>query len=257
MKLEALINEHFDSLTPADRETLGLITADMGEIATLSSEALASRLGVSRTSLLRLFNKLGIATFAEFKYLLRETEKAETRAEDADLLLACKNYHYTIDEIKKRSYTEICEMLYQAPRIYVYGTGNAQKSEAEEFKRIFSQVGKWVIDLFDLGEVVFAKERMTPADLFVIISLSGETPEGVEVLKTIQGTKIKTLSITRFANNTIARLCAQNLYVTTKKWQGYRNFSYELMAPFYVLFDMLFVSYLDYEREAKSCASKD
>ena len=95
------------------------------------------------------------------------------------------------------------------------------------------------------------KKRFTNKDLFVIISLSGETKEGVNILKFIENTKINTLSITRFENNTIARMCKNNLYVSTKILYGLQNISYEMTAAFYVLLDILFVNYLEYIRESK------
>ena len=121
----------------------------------------------------------------------------------------------------------------------------------EEFKRIFLSAGKCVIDLFDLGEVQFMQNKFADKDLFVIVSLSGETAEGIQILKAIESTKIKTLSITRFENNTIARICKDNLYVSTKMLHGLQNLSYEMTAAFYVLLDILFVNYLEYTRENK------
>ena len=69
----------------------------------------------------------------------------------------------------------MCSLIYNTKSIYIYGTGNAQKAEAEEFKRIFLSAGKCVIDLFDLGEVQFMQNKFADKDLFVIVSLSGET----------------------------------------------------------------------------------
>lgn len=63
MKLEALINEHFDELMPSDWEVLAVITADTQEILPLSSEATANYCGVSRTSLLRIMKMLGAMYF--------------------------------------------------------------------------------------------------------------------------------------------------------------------------------------------------
>ena len=93
------------------------------------------------------------------------------------------------------------------------------------------------------------QNKFSDKDLFVIISLSGETSEGIQILKAIESTKIKTLSITRFENNTIARICKDNLYVSTKMLHGLQNLSYEMTAAFYVLLDILFVNYLEYTRE--------
>lgn len=91
------------------------------------------------------------------------------------------------------------------------------------------------------------KNTFVTNDLFIIISLSGETKEGIEIIKNIQG-YIKTLSITRLENNTISSLCEQNLYVTTQKLNKFQQSSYELVGVFYALLDILFANYIEYIR---------
>lgn len=112
-------------------------------------------------------------------------------------------------------------------------------------------MGKCVINLFDLGEIQLMQSKFESKDLFIIISLSGEALGGIDILKSIENTNINTLSMTRFDNNTIARMCKYNLYVETKMLHGYKNLNYEMAAAFYVLLDILFVNYLDYVRGIK------
>ena len=114
-------------------------------------------------------------------------------------------------------------------------------------KRIFLSVNKCVIDLFDAGEVEFMKHVFNKTDLFIIISLSGETPEGIDIIKNIHP-YIHTLSMTRLDNNTIATLCEQNLYVATQKLNSYHFAAYEVVGAFYALLDLLFVNYIEYQR---------
>ena len=65
-----------------------------------------------------------------------------------------------IDEIREHKYIDICSLIYNSEIIYIYGTGNAQKAEAEEFKRILLSAGKYVIDLFDLGEIQLMQKKI-------------------------------------------------------------------------------------------------
>lgn len=251
MKIDELINENYDKLTQNDHQIFNYIINNQQECKEMTCERIAERCHVSRTTLLRFCRKLDLNSFAELKYILKSSDSKGYENTNLDIEEACQTYHKIIDEIREHEYTNICSLIYNAEIIYIYGTGNAQKAEAEEFKRIFLSAGKCVIDLFDLGEVKLIQNKFTDKDLFVIISLSGETAEGIQVLKTIEGTKISTLSITRFENNTIARICKHNLYVSTKMLHGLQNLSYEMTATFYVLLDILFVNYLEYIRENK------
>ncbi|MBM6819366.1 MULTISPECIES: MurR/RpiR family transcriptional regulator [Clostridium] len=251
MKIDELINNNYEKLTQNDHQIFDYISNNIEECKEMTCEQLADKCHVSRTTLLRFCRKVDLNSFAELKYILKSSDSSIYEDTSLDIGEACQTYHKMIDEIREHKYIDICSLIYNSEIIYIYGTGNAQKAEAEEFKRILLSAGKYVIDLFDLGEIQLMQKRFTNKDLFVIISLSGETKEGVNILKFIENTKINTLSITRFENNTIARMCKNNLYVSTKILYGLQNISYEMTAAFYVLLDILFVNYLEYIRESK------
>lgn len=247
-KIDKLVNDNYDKLTKNDQQIFMHISNDIEACKEMTCKELADKCHVSRTTLLRFCRKLNLNSFAELKYLLKYSIDKESKNDSINIDEICQTYHDMISEIKEYKYIDICSLIYNSQNIYIYGTGNAQKAEAEEFKRIFISAGKTVIDLFDLGEVGLIKDKFTSKDLFVIISLSGETGEGIDILKSIEFTNIKTLSITRFENNTIARMCKENLYVSTKMLYGIKDLTYEMTAAFYVLLDILFVNYLEYVR---------
>lgn len=56
-------------------------------------------------------------------------------------------------------------------------------------------MNKCVIDLFDLGEVEFMMGSFKSNDVFIIISLSGETKEGIESQK--ESTKLYSLFLSQ------------------------------------------------------------
>ena len=73
MNLEYRINESYDRLTANDREVLNRILRNKAQSAGMNSTELAAFCHVSRTTLIRLFKKLGIGGFAEFRLLLKRT----------------------------------------------------------------------------------------------------------------------------------------------------------------------------------------
>lgn len=251
MKIDELVNENYDKLTENDHQIFKYISKNKSKIGELTSEELAEKCHVSRTTLLRFCHRLDLKSFAELKYLLKSQEYTEDQNLSINIEEACRSYHKIIDEMRQYKYTDMCSFIYNAETIYIYGTGNAQKAEADAFKHMFLSIGKCVIELFDLGEVQFMQSKFAIKDLFIIISLSGETLVGIDILKSIEKANINTLSITRFDNNTIARMCKYNLYVETKMLHGYKNLNYEMTAAFYVLLDILFVNYLEYSRGRK------
>lgn len=252
MNLEEIVNKKYDMLSANDREMLNTVFRDKQKVKTMNSTQLAAFLHVSRTTLVRLMKKLDIDTYTEFKLLLnRKEEEREGSTRFNDLEDIVKEYHKMIDELKKHSYLKICEIIYRADTIYLYGTGNEQKTIAEEFKRIFLTLGKCCVDLFDLGEVRFARERFKPDDMFLAISLSGENADTADVIRAVQEIGVKTISLTRWANNTLARMCQENLYVGTKTVGQSMGQAYEMVAAFYILLDILSVRYLEYIQRYK------
>lgn len=241
MQLEALFNQYYEQLNGNDREVLKIILGDQKKYSTYSSTELADECHVSRATLLRVCKKIGLKSFADLKLILKGSSE-HGKGQDFDSI--CTVYHNLLDELNKFSYEEICQVLYEADTIYIYGTGNEQKTLADEFKRIFLSAGKLVIEVFDYGEMRFVQEDFKPGDILVMISLSGETKEGIQILNSVIPTGIRLLSITRLQNNTISRLCNYNLYVATQVVES--KIPYELISVFYVLLDILFINYLLY-----------
>lgn len=245
MKLAHLMNLHYDNLSESERITLKAILSVPQDFVQLSCEETAARCHISRATLLRSLRKIGLTSFSDLKFALKE-EREDNKETGLDFDQVCGIYHKVIDELNKSSYRHICKMLYESDTIYIYGTGNEQKTLAREFKRIFLSGGKCVIELFDFGEAEFMKKAFCQTDVFVIISLSGEAQEGIRILKSILPNTVRTLSITRLQNNTISRMCEENLYVATQTVSN--QVSYELISGFYMLLDMLFLNYMEYAR---------
>ncbi len=185
MRLEELVDQHYHQFSANDRELLGNIFKDKASISTMNSTQAADFLHISRTTLVRLLKKLELDTYAQFKLLLTQKEGIDA-AVQFDMPEIAKNYRLLIEELKKHDYTKVCQMIHGAQTIYLYGSGNEQKAIAEEFKRIFLIQGKCCVNLFDYGEVEFARQRFSPHDLFIAISLSGEGAETLRVVRCAQ-----------------------------------------------------------------------
>ena len=245
IKLEALVNQNYDNLNENDKIVMKQILIFQQEYRHYSCQKIANECHISRATLLRICRKIGLNSFSDLKYLLKNNQLKFVET-DNSFHNICENYRLLINELQKIPFHDICQIIYEAPTIYIYGTGNEQKSLAQEIKRIFLSVDKCVIDLFDIGEVELMRKTFQKKDLFIIISLSGETAEGVEIAKFVND-YISKLSLTRLDNNTIATLCEYNLYVATQKLNTLQATSYEVVGAFYALLDMLYINYLEYK----------
>lgn len=99
MNLEYRINESYDRLTANDREVLNRILRNKAQSAGMNSTELAAFCHVSRTTLIRLFKKLGIGGFAEFRLLLKERAGMQELAR-LDMEEIISNYHRMVDGLR-------------------------------------------------------------------------------------------------------------------------------------------------------------
>lgn len=247
MKLEKLINQYFEDLSETDRLIWQYIKNNTEKCTSLSAEELANECNVSRATILRFAKKLSLNSFADLKLYIKMYYQELESKNNIDLDLIYDNFHKVIEDFKKKDLSNICEKIYNADRIFVFGTGNAQKSEAHELKRIFLTIGKCFYELFDIGEVYLLSETFTKKDLMFIISLSGETESALNIAKKMKVIDMPTISLTRLKDNSLAKLCDENLYVGTTFAKGINNLNYETTTLFYILLEILFIKYMSYQ----------
>lgn len=248
MELEKLIDRYYKNLNETDLIIWNYIQTNINSCLDYSVEEMAIACSVSRATILRFAKKLSLNNYSDLKLYMKMYQQGIERENSIDLDFVCQNYHGLIDDFKVKDLTPICKKLDDAHRIFVYGTGNAQKSEIHELKRIFLSAGKCIYELFDVGEVMMIANTFTDNDLILLISLSGETKSALEIAKKVKSTGIHTISLTRLKNNSLARLCEDNLYVGTTFIQGINNLNYEVTTLFYILLEMLFIKYIEYKR---------
>lgn len=81
-----------------------------------------------------------------------------------------------IEQLQHWDFEEICEAIESSERLFVYGTGTEQKLCANELKRYFWVLNKYVHVIDDEMDFHVLMDDLTENDLIIIISLSGNTP---------------------------------------------------------------------------------
>ena len=95
-------------------------------------------------------------------------------------------------DMVQQDFKEISKLIYQAKRIFVYGTGMVQKIVAKEFKRLFYFTDKRFYDFSGMTEYETVVKYVDSDDLVLIISVSGEADPTIDFAKKvrIKGTPI-------------------------------------------------------------------
>lgn len=252
MRLEELVNSHYNKLNENDLLIWKYIQGHKRECCDIAIEDLAQKCAISRTTISRFTQKLSFVGFREFKLHLK-MECEEDQGQSRILLdEVCAGYEKSIQAVKETDMTEICEHIYSAKRLFVFGTGETQNAAAQLIKRMFMTVKRFFVTLYGMSELTMAMEDLGPEDLVIIISLSGETKMAVSAAKTLKAKGVYTVSITRLSDNTVARLCDKNIYIQTKVLLNKAGVTFEACSAYFNVAELLCVKYLLYTGKKSS-----
>ena len=214
MKLDERFNEKRSRLGENDLHIWQYISAHRQECAWLSIEVLGAKCNVSRTTILRFAQRLGLSGFSELRLLLRmECEEEMPRGISQNFMeQTCDSYHKMIGELRDKDCTPL-------------------------FHRIHAGT--------ETDSLLY---NVTDRDLVLILSVSGESPHVLQLAKALKIRSVPTVSITQRKQNSLAQLCNLRLYVSTVEIDFGTN--YQSAASFFILSELLFLKYMAYRKEA-------
>lgn len=249
MCLEELVNKYYDQLNQNDVYIWRYIVSNKKKCSKLTIEELAKLCNVSRTTILRFAQKLSLKGFSELKIYLKWETSMEVQVETEAIKIMCNGYTRAIADISNRDFTGACKLIYEANRVFIYGSGDIQMAVARQLKMMFLHGGECLYDFegLSIDETFFS--LVTPNDLVILISLNGESSKVVELAKKMNLHNVKILSITKLKDNTLASLSNENIYITTSEVDFDSNYrTFESTSILYVLAEVLFVSYSLYKK---------
>lgn len=249
MKIEELMNQSYDSLSVNERYICRFILENRKDCCHYTIDEFASLCHVSKTMLVRFSQKLGLPGFGELKAVLRLEQQEQGRGTDQLMNTVVSSYHKMVDDISKKNLNSLFEKMTAADRMLVYGSGYAQARVASELKRIFLPVHKTIFHIHGHDIVPALSRMVTKKDLVIIISLSGESQAVLELGEELRLKQVPALSITRMANNRLASLCEENLYINSIRLPDEYGIEYEISTPYFILIELLFLKYQVYLEE--------
>lgn len=249
MRLEEVVNNNYSKLNENDLYILKLICSNIKECTNLSINDLADKCNVSRTTILRFTQKLGFKGYSEFKVFLR-WQQQDNNDKEEDYV---NKFYLDLEDMKKnlnnKTLTESCKILYEAERVFIYGTGMTQISVAKEIQRTFLSVCKYFYVIEGEAELQTVLSDITSKDVFIIITLSGTREFLFNIVNRLNMNGIKYISMTKFTDNKVARHTPYNLYISITPINNGKIQDYESTALYFVLVEILFREYLNYARK--------
>ncbi|WP_312476691.1 MurR/RpiR family transcriptional regulator [Neobacillus sp.] len=253
MKLEELVNKYYDHLNQNDFYILKYILNNQDTCYKLGINELAGRCNISRSSILRMTQKIGFSGYSEFKMFLKwqnEANKDDKQSEDFVNSLVT-DVNETIKYIHAKDMTDICALIDKAERIFVYGTGTAQSHCAKELHRMFLSMYRYLQVITAQAEWAMISADINEKDLIIIYSLSGDTPMLFPTLKMFVAKGVSVISITNLKNNRLASMTPHNLYASSSQIHLSNSIIDNSFTPFFLISEALFRNYVNYKINQK------
>ena len=213
-----LLESMLEELPKAEKRIAQRILDDPKEVIHMTASELGKASDASAATVIRLTKRLQLSSFTEFKiYISREIE-SESREDYSDIKpdesvqeimdklhwnsnLAMKD---TVSMLDEEELLEASSLMRDASVIYVFGIG-ASNLVAHNISQKWSRIGKTCVLVNDAHILLAALVSSSENTVFIGISNSGETKEVIKLNDLAQKYGYKTISITRFGNNTLAK----------------------------------------------------
>lgn len=250
MTLEVIIRQNQGILSQLDKEILDYILSNQDTVMGMSIIELENEVHASKSTIMRLTQKIGFSGFSEFKYFLRQSNLNTNNPPEqkVDLIALQENdIKKTIEYLKSLDLQEMLHTIYQSDMMYCYGTGYSQRKVVEEFSKSMLHFEKKVILLPNKTEFDMAMPMISKKDIVICASLSGETEEIKANLDIIATRNIPIISISAFGDNYFSQIARFVLfYYCTPFMVAKKSQAASSLIGLNVLFDYLFRKYGEY-----------
>ncbi len=250
LTIEELVNKNFDKLNDTDLFIWKYIVNHKRECSSYTIYELAGKCNVSRTTILRFAKKLSLSGYSELKAILNFEQKSGMDEMLFDISTTFDTYHRVIDDLSKKDFHRINELIYGAKHLYTYATGIMQNNIMNELRRMFNNSGDYIINIGNAGEIGYFLNHIEKNDLVFIISLSGENKDTIDFARKLRLRDVNVLSITKLSDNTLASICNENIYIHSPNFyiatDGRPDFNSSV--GFFVAIEALYLNYQMYKK---------
>lgn len=249
MNLDELVNKYHNSLNYNDVHIWNYLSEHRRICSEMTIEEVSTHCNVSKTSIIRFAKKLSLSGFSELKTYLKMQPVLETAPAGTILDTLCDGYLTSIQELKERNMDDVFDIIYNAHRVFLYGSGAVQMNAAKELYRMFFNGGDYFYCFDGKADIDDMMPNFHKGDVMIIISLNGESDLVVELARKMKLKDIKVISMTKMKRNTLASLSDVNLYFSTANFKlpGEHGRQFESTTAFFVMCEIFYVKYQAYK----------
>ena len=263
------IEKGYADLRRSEKLAADYVLEHMGQIPDLSIDRLAHNAGVSQPTVLRMLRSAGFSGYRDFCYrlvaeLAKKAEAGEggkgpmygytldksTPLKEIPFNMAAttqKMLEETVKNFSGKIYQKTVEALANARLIDIYGVENSEATALDLLTKLL-YLGLPCRYFSDCYHQQIAAGALTPGDVAVGISYSGESKDTVDSLRTAKKAGARTIAVTNFKDAAISRY-ADILICTSQEQLMYGDAIFSRSCQILVV-DMIYMGIisLDYDR---------
>ncbi|GAB6992255.1 MurR/RpiR family transcriptional regulator [Paenibacillus pini] len=223
------LREILDDITPSERKVAEYIISYPHRVLEMSVAQLSGESGGSQAAIIRLCKSMGIKGYSELKlkvagdlnqneerYEYREIRSNDSIERIINTVSAnnIQSIRDTVTILDPDTVERAVDALSKAKRIYFYGLG-ASNLIAQDAQHKFLRINKTSHSFTDPHLELSSAVMLSRDDVAVGVSYSGETSHVIECLKEARLCGAKTISITKYGNNSVASNADYPLYTSS------------------------------------------
>lgn len=219
MLFEDRVYKYEYKLNDTDDQIVEYILKNKEESVTLSIQYLAMKLYTVPNTITRLSKKLGYDGYSQMKISLKEEIQQEAEPSEDSLTF---NINKTIDLIDQDKLALITKMIQEVRRVLFFAVGDTAPF-CEMMVKNLKVVGKHAEYYYHRHEMLHEVKHLETIDVLFLISLSGETPQVLDIAELAKQRGVRLISLTHFNQNSLQQMADVNLfcYSPDKKFNEY------------------------------------
>ncbi|SMG51901.1 MurR/RpiR family transcriptional regulator [Cedecea sp. NFIX57] len=259
------IRSRYAMLAQSDRKLADFLLAEPEHARHLSSQQLAEEAGVSQSSVVKFAQKLGFKGFPAMKLAISEALASgqnpnsvpvhnQILGDDPLRLVGEKlikeniaAMHATLDINAEEKLLASVSLLRNARRVLLVGIG-ASGLVAKNFSWKLMKIGIHAVAEQDMHALLATVQAMTPEDVLLAISYSGERREINLAADEALNAGAKILAITGFTPNALQQRASLCLYTIAEE-QATRSAAISSTSAQMMLTDLLFMALVQQDLE--------
>lgn len=233
------LTHHFDLLTEAEKRVCNYIVHNYDTVTKMSINDLADKSYTSKTVVINMAQKLGFEGYTDLRYYLKDMEAELVSVETTEVIKdnILKNASMTGNILNYDKLKSAASNILDANTVYIAARGTS-KSIANHLSHLLLTMGVKCMLIDDYNLLSIIANQVDPQELFILISLSGETRKIVDAAKIVKARQGEIISLTAFTHNSLARLSDLSLFAATESVETATNDDISRIG-FFVICEML------------------